>query len=286
MFEKIKKLTYEQLDVIVKARRAVPLAGFLSVNGKARNAAIQRHKGWQEELIKYVNAIIEASVRAKVNNALSTAALISAVESMGLGIITKEDLTLEEYDLIISPMIGAFPELIVLTQDWTPIPLDESQRFRPSQPYMLPPEATRTEATMPKKGRTFRRTEDVVEDQFAKEESDSFLEALKPKTVTPAISKDEAIQKMLDAMKPTVKTVTTTSETTPVVPSFATAGPSITSIEFIQTSKMPKYLHLQPSTEGDGFRLIDFETAIYWGPVFKTAIDGIVWAAKEGIKIK
>ena len=203
--DKIKQLKFEQLEVIIKARRAVDLSLFLSVNGKARSACIQRHHGWQDELLKFTNASIEASIRAKLGSPISTAAIISAFESMGLGILAKTDLTLEEYDLIISPVVSSFPELIAEKQDWTPIPLEQGSKYRPYIQYQLPPEESRTQATLPKKTRPFRRTEDNLEAQVeeAAFNSADFIAALKPKEeVKKVLSKDDAIAAMLAAMKP------------------------------------------------------------------------------------
>lgn len=202
--DKIKRLSHEQLEVIIKARRAVPLSLFLSANGKARSCCVMRHKGWMEELLKYTNAAIEASVRAKMNNAVSTATLMSAFESMGLGIMAREDLTLEEYDLLISPIAAYFPELVVLEQTWTPVPLEQTSRYPPYGGYLPPPEATRGVSEV-KKTRTFRRKEDneeVKEDD--KFDPDDILAALKPKEKkeeVKAVSSEDAIAAMLEAMK-------------------------------------------------------------------------------------
>lgn len=201
--DKIKRLTYEQLEVIIKSRRAVPLSLFLSANGKARSCCVMRHKGWMEELLKFTNAAIEASVRAKVNNAVSTATLISAFESMGLGILSKEDLILEEYDLLISPVAAFFPELVVLDQTWTPVPLEQTSRYPPYGGYLPPPEATRG-ITEVKKTRTFRRKEDNEEvkgdDKF---DPDDILAALKPKAKEPErkMTSAEAIEAMMASIK-------------------------------------------------------------------------------------
>lgn len=202
--DKIKQLRFEQLEHIIKARRAAPFTEFISVNAKARSACALRHPGWMEEFRRFSNAAIEASVRAKLNNALSTATVTSAFESMSLGIMAKEDLTLEEYDLIISPVASFFPELIVLEQDWTPVPMDNTSRYQPFRQYGAPPAET-SGISATKKTRTFRRTEDHLEEKAAEAAFDpnDFLAALKPKIAEPKkMTKEEALQAMLTTMKP------------------------------------------------------------------------------------
>jgi hypothetical protein len=312
--ERIKRLSYEQLEMVIKARRNVPLVGFISVNSKARSACIQRHAGWMDELLKYTNASIEASVRAKLNNTLSTATIISAFESMGLGIIAKKDLVLEEYDLLISSVVMVFPELVVLEQDWTPLPIDETSRYRPRNPYMLPPEESRTQATSPKKTRTFRRKEDNEEEQF----DAAFLEGiLKPKKTEVKLTQQEAVAKMLEAMKPKGLVIESVEAQFPITskiqkemdelveldsqPEDVEIKPEVDfadisaipdeilkapSREELKEILKPDSLKIQPSTEGNGFRLCDLQTSIYWGPLFNTPIEAIVWATKEGIKVK
>jgi len=201
--EKIKHLNREQLDAIVTARRAVSVTEFVSVNGKARAACIQRHYGWQDQLLKFTNASIEASVRSKIGNAISTAAIVSAFEAMGLGIIAKTDLELDEYDTIISPVISAFPELVVLKQDWTVVPLEQNKGWRPAVQYQPPPMETR--GITEKKGRPYRRHEDLetaVADAAAADIND-IMAALKPKNKEPEkkLTGAEAIAAMLAAIK-------------------------------------------------------------------------------------
>jgi len=227
LIDKIKNLKREQLDIIVSARRATPLVSFLSVNGKARAACIQRHKGWADLLLSYTNASIEACVRNKLGNAVTTAAIISSFESMGLGLIAREDLTLEEYNLIISPVVSSFPELIFKEQSWTPVPLEGNLRLTPRMQYQLPPEVSRTEATTIRKARAFRRKEDYETDiKESGIDASDIMAALKPKKKeTIALSPDDVLKTMLEAMKP--------KESIPVI----TADYNATTGEYTPTDK-------------------------------------------------
>jgi len=125
----IENLSAEQLEEIIKLRRAVPLATFLSVNAKARQACALRHHGWENLVLSYTNAMIRGCRATKTIEPLKMATLMSAVESFSIGFIAKSDLDLEEYNLIIGPLaIIAMPDLLVTEQDWTPEPLPKEQR--------------------------------------------------------------------------------------------------------------------------------------------------------------
>src|SRR6202158_2294451 len=130
----VESLTLEQLDQIIKLRRAVPLATFLSVNAKARQACALRHHGWQDVFITYVNSMTRCFHNVGLRDNLKMATLLSSIESFSIGIICKEDLDIEEYNLIISPIAEvAMPEMFAKTQDWTPLalpdPHKEAQRY-------------------------------------------------------------------------------------------------------------------------------------------------------------
>lgn len=270
--DKIKKLNREQLDTIVEARRATELVKWISVNSKARSACALRHRGWQEESNAYVNAIIETSVRLHLQNTLTLATLISAFESMALGIIAQKDLTLDEYELLLSPVISIFPELILLEQDWTPEPIDESLRYRPRVMYQSPVEIKE------KKNRPFRRTEDL-EEIVEKEvfDTNDVMAALAPKEKKPELSKDEALKAMLAQMvkKPTQQQVNEPPSLEVEKHSAPNPNPPDTRLRFIKLV-----------TEEGGFKLKDQDTGEYFGEKFAAPIDAIIWAAKNGMKIK
>jgi hypothetical protein len=286
--EKIKRLTYDQLDAIITARRAVPLVGFLSVNGKARSACVLRHPGWMEELLKYSNATIESAVRAKMASAISIAALLSAFESMGLGIIAKLDLTLDEYDLIMSPTISAFPELIVLEQDWTPEPLGETSRFRPFRPYELPPIESRTEATTYKKTRPYRRSEDLEEKvSDASVDMEGLMAALKPKPKAEVkLTPEEALAKMLEAMKPKEQKLEELEDRLFETPLVTEEDAPFTE-DVVVPIERTKIVQIIRSEVDSKYHLKD-ENGEFRNPVegFATPIEAIIFAAGAGLTIK
>lgn len=124
----ISTLTEPQLREIIKLRRAVPLATFLAANGKARQACALRHKGWMEVSNVYVNAMIVACHKTGLRDALDMSTLMSATESFSIGMIAREDLTLDEHNLLIKCIAEiATPEIILQEQNWTPDPLPQSQ---------------------------------------------------------------------------------------------------------------------------------------------------------------
>src|SRR6266567_975592 len=89
-------LTVDQLREIIRLRRAVPLVAFLAANGKARQACALRHKGWMDHSTIFVNAMIRTVRRVELNEPYSTATLLSAAESYAIGLLAKDDLTLDE----------------------------------------------------------------------------------------------------------------------------------------------------------------------------------------------
>jgi hypothetical protein len=204
----VTNLTLEQLEAIIKLRRAVPLATFLSVNGKARQACALRHHGWQDVFITYVNSMTRAFHNTGLKDALKMATLLSAIESFSIGIICKEDLTLEEYNLIIQPIAEvAMPEMFAKVQDWTPLAL-------PS-PEVVAKEYFKAQVERDKtKLRTYKEEDldpdgDLIDTNI---DPATFLKAIGPKKkepekIVPKLGSKEAVAAMLAAMAPKTKKV-------------------------------------------------------------------------------
>lgn len=200
----ISSLTEDQLKEIIRARRAVPLATFLACNGKARQACALRHKYWLDSSAAWVNAMLRSINKNDFRDALGVSTLMSATESFAIGMIAKEDLDFEEYNLLISCIANvALPELIATEQTWTPEPLPKSE-LQARQHY-----ESLKEKDAKGRSRHIDRSPDPDPDgdlidtgiDPAKALAALFKKKEAPKAPESKIPKDDAIKRMLEAMK-------------------------------------------------------------------------------------
>jgi hypothetical protein len=118
----IQNLSAEELEEIVKNRRAVPLATFAAVNAKARIAAPICDPNWHTTMSANQTALLYAINRANATgkqNGLFTVSLLASIESITVGLIAKTYLKYTEYNLMVYPVASVCArDLMATSQDW------------------------------------------------------------------------------------------------------------------------------------------------------------------------
>lgn len=260
MHDAIAKLSEPELREIIKLRRAVPLGAFLAANGKARQACALRHKGWGEKVLTCSHAVIIACKLNEVRDSLDEATLMSAAESYGLGLIAQEDLTLEEYNLLIECVARvAYPEQILAEQTWTPVPLPSNEAMA-RQNY----EAIKNR-DLERSGRK-PKTDDLKQ---AGIDPTKALAAIlgkkeKPKEPTIKIDKESVISKMMKALKKSEE------------------------IEVGEVIEEPDYVMISPSNREQGkYDVIGKNSSkIYNSEPLPRPADAIVYITRNKLRLK
>jgi hypothetical protein len=147
-----------------------------------------------------VNAMMIAIHRHGIRDALDIGTLMSATESFSIGIIARDDLDLEEYNLLIRCIAPiATPELILKEQTWTPDPLPKPESLVHQQ-Y----EELKQQHQKHRKAKDDSEKEDLASVGINPVAAlKALLGKKKEVKVEPKVSREDAIAKMMLAMKKT-----------------------------------------------------------------------------------
>jgi hypothetical protein len=244
----IGSLTIDQLRDIIRLRREVPLVQFLAANGRARQACALRHKGWMDHSTIFVNAMLRKIRSVELNDSYATATLLSAVESYAIGLLAKDDLNLDEYNLLIGCVAKvATPEIILTEQNWTPEPLPTNEAVTRKNYETL---KTRDESRGKRHTQKEDPDEELAESGIDTSKALAALLKPKPKPETVKVDTKSAIDRMLGALK----------------------------------KKDPERVRIEKGSAGK-YQLVGIETGTVYGEVFERPADAIVYATRNKLKL-